>query len=134
MKITQELKIQYFALYIEQCVLCNTPWHEPRFPINLTVGRLSVAFSLPHKPPYLSLRSVDQLTDEELKELCQLLQSDFPIYKLNKWKNNDRMHPREVIIITQWLCTKSVAVPYLGIPVEDWVAEGVVKIRKEDEK
>jgi len=135
-EITLELKARYMMLYWGQEV-----WQERNYNYCISLNDDKTG-----KDGHLSLRSLYSLTDEEKI----FIQSFFPyqgklnhlieMICLNEWvKSFDidgNMRPidtEDFLNLFDYLRSISIALPYMGIPVDEWVKAGVIVIRKEGE-
>jgi hypothetical protein len=150
-EITPELKARYMALYIGQNVIVH-PSDNCNFLLNglydnkvvitgdFSGGTHNVSQQGHERIDlcHLSLRSVSSLTDEEKLTLGRKLflttnqdnLIDGVTYYLRQYSRNmDAISA----MWTDELRALSIALPYMGIPVEDFITAGVVVIRKEGE-
>ena len=123
-QITPELKARYMALYWKQAVFSTGP-------ADTSTNHKVDGFFIEKFPNYgfVSLRSFDSLMDEELLEIQKIAKLE-PVSVTSKELCLDASLLGS-ISICDYLRSISIALPYMGIPVPEWEAAGVVVIRKE---
>jgi hypothetical protein len=135
MELTNELK--YFVLYWGQEVAVlefQQGWNPE--PV-VTVDEISI--SSDRKIDHLSLRPLSSITDEEAVKISRILDigysndpdstADYDKEGLIDLLSYDEYYSR-TSYLNDYLRSIGIATDYLGIPVEQWVEWGVVKLKE----
>lgn len=133
--ITQEFKERYAALYWGQKVAVGTKHHDQLFVIGKGIFEIWCIEKL-------RLRSLESITDEEAVEVARIVYSNSAFHTpeygksfIKKVVNGDSWNAHyyaygKVLHAIDYLRSRSFALPYLGVPVDEMVKEGFVELIK----
>lgn len=137
--ITNEVKAKIFAQYYGVKCFRNEFYDKQDLDSSEIIDR-TFAFVFTHNG-YLSLKSLDNIIDEDAIELFNLMFSKQHLDKTNDFKlelgkswvsaylrNVDTFAPFNYIYGFQFLQSKGYALPYMNYSVEDLVELGVYKL------
>lgn len=140
MELTNELKEQYFSLYINQDVLKQKGKPNAGFNVFQTLATHISRGTFDEL--YLELRPLSSITEEEFKVMVR---RNYPkdvddiffdkqficdLFEDKEHLEHDSLRIGMVIFDVDYLRSIRIAIPFMGIPVSQWIEWGVVKLKE----
>lgn len=140
MELTNELKERFEMLYYGQMV---SMLHKPEGRYSDEIFKAPQILTGPNQSEYLSLRPISSITQEEATEMAHVVFPEAFNAGLERLRLNDIITYLEgkqpidseedtvnhMFHLGDWLRSKGFALPFMGIPVDQWVEWGVVKLK-----
>lgn len=140
-ELNQQCKEKLFALYYKQSVLQDIDWLSQGLPDYVCYPEM-VTNKLNGKSSFLHLRSVDQLTDEEVIEIMKIAIPTYPSYQTAEYgrrlmrvdylKTSQGLSGYDWIHIGDYLRSIGIATGFMGYSVEELIEAGWIKLKKDN--
>jgi hypothetical protein len=133
MKLTNELKAQFFALYWNQRVMSRLYNGKSRLN-NVKVDALSLSDEKNNTGDYIELKPLSTISDEDAIEIGKLAGDDSEDYEKEYGKGYYKMYLLDFAMyqskFTDILRSKGFAIDWRGISVEEMIKAGWIKLKE----